>query len=434
MTLENRHIYYGWWIVLGAFFGNQIGFTAVFYTFSVFLKPIAESLQWSRGQVSFSISIASFGCIVGAPFVGRLMDRYGVRPVVSVSTFLLMAGLNSFRFLPPKIGFLYTFLFLLGLTAAGTTLLPYTTLVSRWFEKRRGIALGIAAAGSSTGGFFLPPIFSQIIANLGWANAYGLLGFLSFFIMIPITLFLLKEFPRDLGLFPDGDLPGERFESFESKEKKVAAGLSWKEARRTRTFWLLAIGFFLMSGSINGSLIHLVPFLTDRGMETSRAVLFVSLLAGSSLAGRLISGYMADRWVAKSVAALFFGGAAAGTFVLWLGPGGGLLILAIFAVGLAFGAEVDLSAYLVGKCFGLGSFGEIYSYIYGIFVLGAVIGPAFAGILFDQTGSYDRVFLAFFGAMVASSLLMIPVKSEVYGEGSEKIALAKGDPDCLREA
>jgi MFS family permease len=280
--------------------------------------------------------------------------------------------------------------------------------VSRWFEKRRGIALGLAASGGGAGGFLLPPLFQFFIERLGWIDAYAVLGFLSLLVVLPVSVFLLKESPGVLGLLPDGEAeaaPGA------ATRQRTVEGLTWPEARKTLTFWLLAFGFFFVSAAMTGSVIHLVPFLTDRGMTPPRAALYVSLLAGASLLGRLISGYMADRWIAKFVAMIFFSGAAAGLFILWLQPEDRLLSVAVFAIGLAFGAEVDLSAYLAGKSFGLASFGEIYSYIYGIFVLGAVVGPAFAGMLFDQTGSYQNVLLTFFAAISLSALFMGPTRS-----------------------
>jgi MFS family permease len=423
MKARQRKMFYGWWIVLGSFFGIQLGFTALFYTFSVFLKPIADWFLWNRGEVSFSISIGSLGAIVGAPVFGRLMDRYGVRPVVLVSTLFFTAGLVSFRYLPMRIWYLYLLFFCLGLLAGGTTLLPYTTLVSRWFDKRRGIALGVMASGSGTGGLLLPPAFHSLIVHLGWTNAYAVLGALSCLVVIPIALLVLKERPQDLGLPPDGWSSGHGGK--EAREKTID-GMSWKEARRTPTFWCLAASFFLMSSSINGPLIHLVSFLTDRGMAASTAALYVSLLAGASLFGRIVSGYMADRWIAKYVAMMFFAGASAGTFVLWLRPEDQFLAAAVFVLGLAFGAEVDLSAYLVGKCFGLSSFGEIYSYIYGIFVLGAVAGPAFAGVVFDRTNSYEGAFLTFLVAMLFSTASMLPVRSlsETRASEAERLPVA----------
>ncbi|MFQ5904126.1 MAG: MFS transporter [Candidatus Binatia bacterium] len=234
-----RKIYYGWWIVLGALLGVQLGSVAIYFTFGVFLKPIAETFLLSRGEVAFAVSLKSVGSILSAPMIGWLIDRYGVRPVVAVSTLCFASGLLSIRFLPHQMGYLYLFFFLLGFADNGTTFLAYGTLVSRWFERHRGIALGIAMSGAAIGGFLLPPLFHFLIARLGWVNAYAVLAVLSS-IMIPIALWVFKESPQELGLLPDGDVPSG---SSMKTEKKIINGMTLREASRTPTFWFLGASF-----------------------------------------------------------------------------------------------------------------------------------------------------------------------------------------------
>jgi len=162
-----------------------------------------------------------------------------------------------------------------------------------------------------------------------------------------------------------------------------------QEARQTHTFWILVGAFFLMSASVHGCLIHLVPLLTDRGISPQLAAGATSLFGAALLFGRVGAGYLLDHFFASSVALCFFCGTALGLLLLWSGVTGTAAFIAAFLVGLGMGAEGDIIAYLIGRYFGLRAFGEIYGYAFGAFTLGGVSGPLLMGRGFDATGSYS---------------------------------------------
>ena len=182
--------------------------------------------------------------------------------------------------------------------------------------------------------------------------------------------------------------------------------MSSHEAWHTGAFWLMLGAFFLISVSFHGYIVHLVPLLTDRGTSAQSAALVVSLGATGAVLGRVVGGYLLDHFFAPYVAIGFFCGFALGIFLLWSGASGGLVFVAAVLVGLGLGAEFDVMAYMVSRYFGLREFGEIYSYAFAAFTLGAVIGPLLMGVSFDSTGSYGPALAGFVVATLIAAGLM----------------------------
>jgi predicted MFS family arabinose efflux permease len=223
-------------------------------------------------------------------------------------------------------------------------------------------------------------------------------------ITIPVVMLLLKESPQMMGLAPDGEIIGQaEMETQRSPEK----GVNFQEAKQTGTFWLMGGAFFLISVCFHGSVIHLVPMLTDRGFSAQSAALVASLVGGASIIGKVGIGYLLDRYFAPYVAVCFFCGFALGLLLLGSGLAGSVVLIAVVLVGLGLGAELDVMPYVVSRYFGLRAFGEIYSYTFAIFTLGGVVGPPLMGAGFDATGSYGLVLGAFgMAALTAAGLMM----------------------------
>lgn len=397
----NARLFFGWWIVFVAAIGLFMGYgPIVTFTFSVFFKPLSQEFGWSRAQVSLAFSLSLLVMSIAFPTVGRLVDRHGARKVIVPSVLLFGLGLISFVLLSPRLWHLYVIYIGLGFVGGGTAPVPYSNVLAHWFDKRRGLALGVAMVGLGLGAFIMPSLAQRLIDAGGWRWAYICIGFMVMLVAIPVVALFLKETPQMLGLTPDG----EPTESRTAETRKE--GLAFLEARRTSTFWIMLGAFFLMSASVHGCLIHLVPLLTDRGISPQSAALAASLLGGALLLGRVGAGYLLDHFFASAVASTFFCGAAFGFVLLWSGMTGSLAFVAAFLVGLGMGAEGDIIAYLVSRYFGLLAFGEIYGYAFAAFTLGGVVGPLLMGIGFDSTGSYRFVLGIFVLASLSAAVLM----------------------------
>ncbi|MCS6924938.1 MAG: MFS transporter [Candidatus Binatia bacterium] len=401
---ERQQVFYGWWVVLAAAVASLVGYGPIIsFTFGVFFKALSQEFGWSRAQTSlaFSLSILLLSGI--SPLVGRLVDRFGARRVILSSVVGFGLGVMSFSLLSASLWHFYTVYLLLGIVGVGTSPLPYASVISRWFDKRRGLALGVAMVGVGLGTLITPALAQTLIAAVGWRHAYLYLGLLVIVVALPVVGFFLKETPHLLGLGPDG-APLVHAEAAQSHHPEP--GLSGAEALRTAAFWLMLAAFFLVSASVHGCLIHLVPLLTDRGLSTQSAAFATSLLGGAVLLGRVGTGYLLDRFLTPPVAVCFFCGTAGGIFLLWSEAAGGVVFLAAILLGLGLGAEGDLMAYGVSRYFGLRAFAEIYGYAFAAFGLGAVTGPLLMGGSFDLTGSYRLALGIFVAASLLAGLLM----------------------------
>ncbi len=398
-------IFYGWWIVLIAALGLSIGYGPIIvYTFSVFFKPVSEEFNWGRAETSLVFSLSLIVMVLAMPLIGRLVDRFGARQVIVTAALIFGLSLISFSLVSFGRWHFYAVYVLIGLVGAGTTPLPYNKVLSHWFDRKRGLALGLATIGIGVSTFVMPSLAHLLITSFGWRTAYMLLGLLVVVVAVPVVGLFLKETPQSVGLRPDGVRADE---SAIETARVPSPGISTRDAWRSSTFWLMCSAFFLVSASINGCLIHLVPMLTDRSVSLSTAALAASLLGGATLIGRVGTGYLLDRFFASYIAMWFFGGACMGILLLWGGAAGSLAVVAAVLLGLGNGAEADIMAYQMSRYFGLRAFAEIYSYILAAYTLGGVVGPLLMGISFDSTGSYQLVLVIFMIAIVVSAGLLM---------------------------
>ena len=400
---QRLRVFYGWWIVAAAAVGLFWGVPVTVYSFTVFLKPLMQDFHASRAAISLAYTLKLIVAALSTPLAGWLIGRYGVRRVILSVGPMFGAVLLSNKAFSGTLLHLYFFYAALGLLGHGMGVIPFGTVVSHWFDRHRGLALGLMMVGIGSGAMIVPPFAQALITRYGWHMAYAILGCLVLLIPIPVVAAIIKEKPQDVELSPDGARPRLGAAS----RGDGLPGLSRNDARRSRTFWFMVCSFSLVSVSVQGCLVHITALLTDRGMSVQTAAFGVSLMGAAVLIGRVGTGYLLDRFFGSYVAALFFGGAAVGIGLLMIGRPLSITFLGAFLIGLGLGAEVDMIAYLVSRYFGLRSFAEIYSLVFGAFALSGAFGPLLMGAGFDFTGSYHAPLTAFFAATLVAAILMI---------------------------
>jgi MFS family permease len=399
-TQHQPAFFYGWWVVAASAVGVFWGPPVTVYSFSVFLKPLMQEFHVGRAAVSLGYTLHLFAGAVCAPLVGWLVDRYGSRRVILSATALFGSVLFLNKVLSANIWQLYFFFVAMGVLINGVGPIPYGKIVSHWFDQRRGLALGLTMLGIGLGAVIMPSLSQQLIARFGWRTAYAVLGGAVLLIALPVLAAFLREKPQDLGLQPDGAPPKNS-----GGANKAPQGLSAHDAWHTGTFWLMVCAFFLVSASVQGCLVHMTAMLSDRGIAPQTAALGSSLVGVAVLLGRVGAGYLLDRLFAPHLAAVFFGGAALGIGLLWLGTTP-VAFAGAFLVGLGLGAEVDLIAFLVSRYFGLRAFGRVYSAAFAAFALAGAFGPLIMGSSFDRTGSYRVALVTFLAATLVAAILM----------------------------
>ena len=272
--------------------------TFLIYSFGVFIEPLTEGLQSGRGAVSLALSIGLLGNLIAGPLIGVLSDRYGARRMVLIGVVALAVVLAGFS-LVQTVFHLYIASVLLVFLGAGTGPITYTRIIAAWFNKRRGLALGIALIGIGVGGALAPIVSQALIAEYGWQGAYQYLGLIVFLVSFPPLFLILRDRP------PKGRSQDAAAQATVQDGATEEDGISVRQAIRTKEFWLLAIGFMIVAMGNSGGLVHLSPLLTDAGFTPERAALYAGLMGVGVTIGRAAGGYLLDIFHAPYVAICF---------------------------------------------------------------------------------------------------------------------------------
>ncbi len=277
-------------------------------------------------------------------------------------------------------------------------------MITQWFNKDRGLALGIIQAGVGIGGIFVAQLARFLIADFGWRKGYVGMG---------IAVFLVAFFPVAIFVMEPASVRAARRPSKQSRREAASVsglipGLTVGEALRgSWQFWMLALGFFLVVVTANGPLIHAVALLTDRGISVSRATAALSAAGVAMIVGRMLAGYCLDRFFGPYVAVCCVAGAMLGIGLLTVRGGGFLPIAGTILCGLGMGAEGDIVPYFVSRYFGVRSFGQIYGYLFAIFMIGVGVGPSLLGFSFDRWHSYAPMFIIFEFALLLACIIFV---------------------------
>jgi MFS family permease len=327
------------------------------------------------------------------PIIGCMMDRWSIRKV-ALPGIVLYAALLGLLGLSPASFILFTVLFALAESASAIqTPIGYAKAIAAWFDRRRGLALGIAMSGVGLGGFVMPQLAQSLIEAVGWRGAYACLGLLTLVIAFPAVALWIRE-PRPV----EGEHRG-------AVRTTALPGLTSREALGTMHFWILVVVFFLVAIALNGTVAHVVPLLTDAGLSPASAAATMGIFGLATMIGRLLAGYLVDRFSAAYVATALFLAPIAG-FAFLASATGALPAVGVTLVGLGLGTEIDLIAFLVSRYLGQRSFGEIYGYCFMVFGLGSSAGRFVGGYVYDLAGSYNP---ALIGAAVMLVIAVILV-------------------------
>ena len=404
-ALVNGRVFYGWWVVLTALVGAATGVSVMTaFAFGPFILPFQEAFGWSRGAISTTVLFSTLSFVIVSPMFGVLLDRVGVRRLLLLSTLLMGILIVSLYTLGDSIWQLYLTYLLLPAVGAGTSPIAYSKLIVHWFDVRRGLALGIGLAGIGVGAAMVPALVQFFIDTSGWRFAYVSLATLILALNLPLAYFLVFNSPQELGLAPDGAT------SIEDHVQRSAAantlGLTVSKSVKTASFWLMVGSFLLVGIAFVGVIVHLVPMLVDRGMSTTSAAAAASTMGIALITGRILAGYLMDKFFAPRVVIVFFLGPVFGIAALAMGASGSMAFLSAALVGMAVGAEFDVIAFFTSRYFGFRSYGKVYGWLYATFTLGSGIGPVLLGKGFDATGSYTPFLWILSGIMLLSILLI----------------------------
>ena len=401
MNTQGRTQHNPWLVVAGCGIAQSVSAqTMVLTTFSLFVIPLSEATGWSRAAILAAFTSCALGMAIGTPLVGKLLDSFALRPIAITAWILYCASVMSLTVTPLSAPVYYVPYFFIGLFAAGA-LIPFTKAVVSWFDNRRGTAIGVMAALGGLGTTFTPLLASYFIAQSGFRDAYAYLAGVSFVVGLAVIV-------------PWVRVRGER-----SKKGRLVAttahdgetvslelpGLTPREAVATRHFWMIALGLCLAGIAVVGIQANLVPMLTGYGIPQGQATAALATFGFASLLGRA-AGVLLDRFHARIVGAIVLFLPVIGIALLLADASFATAIVGAVLVGLAFGMEIDLLAFLTSRYLGLRRFASLLGILQGAVILCLAAGPLLVGLAYDATGSYSQVMQALAIALALAAVTL----------------------------
>ncbi len=404
-------VYYGWYLVgacalISLYTGGivQFGFTAIF-------GPIAAEFPWSYAQISIAGSLRGLEIGLFAPLMGFFVDRWGPRKILFIGSIIICMGFVLFSRVSSLTMFYAAFaLIALGYSTCSDAVVM--TAVVNWFRRKTGLAIGIVASGFGLGGL-LVPVVARLIDVLGWRIAMLALGVSIIIIVAPLSLLVLRK-PEDYGYQPDGDVSGGVEErQVQLSEPTPEINISVKQALRKRVFWHVAIVSMCHSFVVGAVVMHIMPYLSNIGIQRNVSSLAALMLPIMSVCGRLGSGWLSDRLGKRYVFAAALAAMTIGLFLFAnIKPGTAwLLIPFLFTFSLGWGTSVTTRLALIREYLGRRSFGTILGITSGIMMAGNITGAPLAGWVFDTWGSYQGAWLSYSALTVIGMILALTIPS-----------------------
>ncbi|MER3420650.1 MAG: hypothetical protein C4290_09085 [Chloroflexota bacterium] len=406
-----RPVYYGWYIVGAALVAQMVAVGLQSYTLGVFLKPMLRDFAWTREDVANVQTISTV--VMGALglFIGGFVDRRGARPLMIAGA--LVSGLCLIGV--SRVQSLAQFYLVRGvgvsMGSVGIGNLVVNVTVAKWFVRKRGIAISVAAMGISLAGVIVTPLVQVLISSYGWRQTWVLLGIAVWVIVLPLA-FVMRRMPEDYGLRPDGDPPGHLPHQPGRRNASAVSEVDWtrREALHTAALWLLILAYGTANVGLGALLFHMFPFLTDSGFSAGRAALMFSAQSWAALVSKPVWGMLMLRIHARYLSAVAFVVAALALTGLLAAANqrsavGVVVLLALY--GLGIGGTVPLQESVWASYFGRRHLGAIRAVAMPFAILFSALGPKFAARLYDHTGSYGTAFLTFAAFWVAGAALVL---------------------------
>jgi MFS family permease len=362
-------------------------------TIGLFMSSLHATFGWSRAEVAGASTCINLATIIAAPFVGRLCDKVGVRPVALASLCSLSIGFACLANMNGSLLVYYLTWFLLAAGGVGTSGIVWTRAIGTYFHTNRGLALGLALAGTALAALISPLTLGPIIESFGWRAGYAALSAVSL-LTIPVTYFLFSEKP------------------LEARDVHAAHGngVTFNEAIRVASYWRLGGGIFLLVAGMGSALVHFVPLAIDSGLPPVIAQRLFAIVGLSMLLGRVSIGTLLDRLNPLYVAGISLAVPALGCALLLLGvPSIPVFAAAVAVFGFSAGAEVDILAFIVARYFGLKSYGAIYGSQLMFFAAGSGLGSILTGVVRDRSGTYSPALMAGIPVFLVGAMLVVSI-------------------------
>ena len=421
MSREQRR---GWLVVLAAMVGVAVGLSPLpFYTIGMFAPELSKAFGWSFASMMGSIGVQSAVVMVSGPVAGFAVDRWGARPVALVSLVLFGLCFMSLSLSNGSLMLYYAQWGVMSVVGAGTLSATWTRVVNGWFDRNRGLALGLASTGTGLTGFLIKPFAAWIIADYGWRTAFVAIGLLPIVLGVPVVLWLFRE---------NRDAPGAV--TPQAGEPIVEEyGVTLIEALRSVRFWVLGAAFLLIAFALTAPTPNLENIFKTFHFSLSEIARVTAGFGLAVIAGRIIGGWLLDRFWAPACAFVILLFPAFGSWMLsgeTLSGQGALA--AVICLGFGAGFEFDLLAYLISRYFGQRHYGVIYGCFYTVIAFGGGLGPVVYGYAFDTSGTYRGALLVGVCCVLAGGALLFLLGP--YPRWEDRVTHLRNSPELERSA
>lgn len=376
--------FHGWKILGLSTFAQfiSVGFTV--YLIGVFIQPLSDYFNVSPGYFGWGAAVFYLTAGLAGPLLGYWVDKGLVRWVLTAGAIFLALGFILMALSPNLLVLTLACVFFLAPGASMVGVVPCNAMIVSWFERRRGFALGIAAAGISLGGFLMPPVSAGLIEAIGWRHTMHLLGATIAVLLVPAAWMLAVSRPSDLNQFPDGQQPGEQHAGRPGQESVD----SFRAFLGHPAFWLVTVAVGMLSLCSVFMITYVIPFARESGLDLQRSSLLLSLYAGSAFVGKFVCGWVIDHVPAKTVLISILVLAAMGWSQMFWFEGVVGLILSAIVVGWSVGGLMPTWAALIALYFGPGAYGRVKGAMSVAMIACSVLPGPLGAYIYSAYGSY----------------------------------------------
>ncbi len=427
-TASAPRLFYGWIVLIACFLTTMMA-SGTMMAFGVFINPLVEDMGWSHSALSFTYALSSIVSGVGVLAIGSYMHVYSLRLLFVIGVFINGFGL----YMTSTVTSLEGFYFWYGFVAAfgrSTFFISTATLITRWFEQRRGMAMGLMMAGNGIGPFFFSPVVTWLIVRWDWQTAFAAVSVTMTSVLV-VAYLLMRNHPHDIGLRPYGATSDPSPSPAKPTRSKSAAaepsvGSLWSRILRHQGFWTRSLINFFCCVCHSIPLVHTVGFAQSAGLSVFASSWVLSVMGLTSVVGRIFWGFFADRHGARLtlMMTLFMQGA----FMLWLIGTQDPIVFFLYAIvwGFGYGGVGTQYGVVARELYGTRLFGPGYSGQNCFAMVGMAVGGFLGGYLYDISQTYVWSWMVSFGAGLISALLGMDLLSQ--GERAKAEAQAPAAP------
>lgn len=397
--MPNKDSRASWRVLAGCCIVGIFGVTALYgTTFGLMMLPMQRELGWSRGDISFALTLMSLIGPAILPLVGWVIDKVPLRPLILWGVGLQSLSLAAFGFMEGSVWVYYGLNLVMMFTASGASVLTLSKLLQTWFDKALGRALGILFAIGAVGAVIHPQVVGWVIRQASWREAFWVMGMMSLIFGGVAAWWLIHEPPKSGA--PEAAPPSK----IEVPPTSRVSPVSMASFLKDRLWWNLAIWNMLFGLAAGGTLVHFAALMQDRGLTLTQAASAISLVGLGGFIGNLAAGWLIDHTSAKKLARFFVLAPLGATALLFFGSGLAVAITAAVLLGMFNSGDHSLSMFLARRYFSAETFGRASATQQMATVLGSGTAPWLMGMVHDRTGSYDIAMIVAMSAFVLAAV------------------------------